>query len=378
LLIAAGLFLGTFRNLKAIDLGFRPQGVAAFDVSFPRGTEAVEVRRVYERIRDNLKNAPGVINSSYVWPSVYSRERRSRGVAVEGRPFLPEQRDFACGVSVGPGFFETVGTVLVAGRYLDDRDQASGPPVMVINQSFASAYFGGASSLGRHVIVDGAPAQNWTIVGVVRDSKHYGVREDICRTTYVPSSQAPQGNAYSAHGMGSFLIRTSEDSHSTAAAVRAAISAAGGGVQVEGFQPLETIVDDMVSQERTIAELSGVFAILALALAAVGLYGVTAYGVSRRTAELGIRMALGAAPGDVQWFVLTETAYLTAIGIVLGIAAALLLTRLTSNLLYGVKATDAMVFGVSALVLAAVATLAGQLPARRASRIDPMVALRHE
>jgi predicted permease len=378
LLIAGGLFLGTIRNLKATNLGFRPDSVAGFDVSFPRGTAAAEIRRVYERIRDNLKNAPGVISASHVWPSVYSRERWRRGVAVEGRPFLPDQRDFACGVSVGPEFFETMGMVLVAGRYLDERDQTNAAAAIVVNQSFVSAYLAGASPLGRHVIVDGAPSQNWEIVGVVRDAKHYGVRESICRTTYVPAAQAPQWNAYSAQGLGSLLVRSSTDFRSAATVVRAAISTAGGGVQIEGLQPLEMIVDDMVNQEHMIAVLSGAFAVLALVLAAVGLYGVMAYGVSQRTSELGIRMALGAGPGDLQWLVLRETAQLILVGVTVGIAAALLLTRLTSNLLYGVKPTDAMIFGASALLLTAVAVLAGHLPARRASRIDPMVALRHE
>lgn len=378
LLIAAGLFLGTIRNLQRTDLGFQPQGVAAFDLSFPLGTADADVRRGYERIRDNLRVSPGVRSASYVWPSVYSHGRWIRGVTVEGRPFLPEQRDFACGVSVGADFFETMGMRLVAGRYLDERDQLSGAPVMVVNQSFASAYFSGGSPLGRHVIVDGAPVQNWTIVGVVRDAKHYGVREDICRTTYVPAGQAPQVNAYSAQGLGTFLIRTSEGFRGTAAVVRGAIAAAAGGAQVDRLQPLQTIVNDMVSQERTIAVLSAVFAALALVLAAIGLYGVMAYGISRRTGELGIRMALGAAASDVQWLVLRETAYLVAIGLVVGLAAAFFLTRLTSSLLYGVKATDPVVFGVSAFVLTAVAALAGQAPARRASRVDPMVALRHE
>jgi predicted permease len=378
LLIAAGLFLGTIRNLKATDLGFRPESVTAFDVSFPRDTEPRQIRQAYERILDHIKNAPSVVAVSHVWPSVYSRFRWQRGVAIEGRPFLANQRDFACGVSVGPEFFETLGMSLVAGRYLNPRDQMSASPAMVVNESFASAYFAGVSPLGRHVVVDGAPSENWEVVGVVRDAKHYGVREKVCRTTYVPAGQAPQWNAYAAQGIGSFLLRTSADLPSTAETVRAAISSAGGGVQMEALQPLETAVDDMVNQDHMLAILSSVFAALALVLAAIGLYGVMAYGVSQRTSELGIRMALGATPGGVQRLVMKQTAQLVLLGVGAGIAAALPLGRLAASLLYGVKPGDEMIFAASVLVLTAAAGLAGYLPAVQASRVDPAVALRRE
>jgi predicted permease len=378
LLVAAGLFIGTIRNLKATDLGFRPERVTAFDVSFPRGTDSSQIRQAYAKTLDHLKNAPRVVAVSHVWPSVYNRSRWQRGVVVEGRPFLADQRDFACGVSVGPAFFEILGMSLVAGRYLDTRDQISAAPAMVVNESFASAYFAGASPLGRHVVIDGAPAQNWEVVGVVRDAKHYGVREKICRTTYVPARQAPQWNAYTAQGAGSFLIRTSGDSPSTTEAIRAAISFAGGGMQMEALQPLETAVDDMVNQEHMVAVLSSLFAGLALVLAAIGLYGVMAYSVSQRTSELGIRMALGATPGEVQRLVLKQTAQLIPIGVGAGIAAAIPLARLTSSLLYGVKPGDETIFAASALVLTAAAALAGYLPALEASRVDPVVALRRE
>jgi predicted permease len=378
LLVTAGLFLGTIRNLKATDLGFRPERVTTFDVSFPRGTESSQIRQAYARILSLLKHAPGVVAVSHVWPSVDSRNYWQRGVVVEGRPFLPNQRDFACGVSVGPEFFETLGMRLVAGRYLNERDQVSAAPAMVVNESFASAYFAGLSALGRHVVVDGAPSQNWEVVGVVRDAKHYGVRKDVCRPTYVPAGQAPKWNAYTAQGRGSFLVRTPAESPSTAQSIRTSIASVGGGVQMEALQPLEAAVDDMVNQEHMLAVLSTVFAALALVLAAIGLYGVMAYGVSRRTGELGIRMALGATPGGVQWLVLKQTAQLILIGVGVGVAAALPLARLTSSLLYGVKPADEMIFAASTLVLMAAGAFAGYLPAVRASRVDPVVALRHE
>ena len=232
--------------------------------------------------------------------------------------------------------------------------------------------------MGRHVIVDGAPAQNWEIVGIVRDAKHYGVRENVCRTTYVPAGAAPNGNAYGSQGLGSFLLRAPAALPSTAASIHAAVSSAGSGAQVESLQPLETAVDDMVSQEHMLAVLSATFAMLALALAAIGLYGVMAYSVSQRTGELGIRVALGATPGEVQWLVLKQTAQLVLTGVGVGIAAALPLTRLTSNLLYGVKPSDERVFVASTVVLMVTAMGAAYLPALRASRVDAAVALRGE
>jgi predicted permease len=379
LLIGAGLFLVTIRNLKTTDLGFRPEGVVGFDLSFPRGTSAHQISEVYTRVRENLKGSIGVDDVSYVWPSVYSRGAVwKRGITVEGRALATDQRDFACGVSVGPEFFETMKIGLVAGRYLDERDQSSATPAMVVNESFASAYLAGALQVGRHVVVDGAPSKTWEIVGIVRNAKHYGVREKVCNTTYVPAGQAPPSNAFASQGFGSFLLRTSANRFSIGPGVRAAVSTAGGGAQIEEIQPLETIVNDMIGQEYMIAVLATGLAVLALVLAAIGLYGVMAYNVSRRTGELGIRMALGAAPGDVQRLVLTETARFVALGVGLGMAAALFLTRFTSNLLYGVRPTDQLIFGAAAVLLATVAGAAAHVPARRASRLDPMIALRHE
>jgi predicted permease len=379
LLIGAGLFLATIRNLKATDLGFRPESVVGFDVSFRRGTTGDEVRQAYMRIRENLKGSAGVENVSFVWPSVYSRGLGwRRGVTVEGRALPAGRRDFACGVSVGPEFFETTRVGLLAGRLLDERDQYSATPAMVVNESFASAYLTGGPRIGRHVVVDGAPSKTWEIVGIVRDAKHYGVREKVCSTTYVPAGQAPASNAYASQGFGSFLLRTGAGTTAIGARVRAAVSAAGGGAQIEDIQPLEAIVDDMIGEEYMITVLATALAILALVLAAIGLFGVTAYSVSRRTGELGIRMALGAAPADVRGLVLTETTQLVAIGIGCGLAAALLLTSFAKNLLYGVRPTDQLIFAASATLLATVAAVAAYLPARRASQIDPMTALRHE
>jgi predicted permease len=377
LLIGAGLFLGTIRNLKAADLGFRVDGVLGFDVSVWNGTPKDRIQQSYAQIRDNIRRSPGVSAASYVWPSVYDHGYWSTGVAVEGRPGGPGNWiDSACAISVGPEFFETLEIGLVAGRYLDERDQDGVASVAVINESFAKAYFDGSSPIGRHVTQDGPSRVTREIVGVVRDAKHRGVREPVCRMEYLPAAHAD--NAYGDQGHGSFIVRTAGPSPAIEPFIRTAVSAVGGGAQIEQLQPFENIVDAMISQERMIATLSSVFGLVALALAAIGLYGVMTYAVAKRTREFGVRMALGARPYDVQGLVLKETAQCVLIGLVTGVPAALTLTRLISTMLYGVGATDLAIFSFAAAVLAAVAVLAGCLPAWAASRIDPVIALRQE
>jgi predicted permease len=378
LLVGAGLFLGTIRNLKATNLGFHPESITSFDVSFARTVTPDRVARGYDQIRKNLESAPGVMTVSYAWPSVYSKFRWSRGIKVDGTS-PGWSKSFACGVSVGPDFFETLGMGLKAGRFLNEQDQTGAALNTVVNQSFVQANFGSISPVGRQVVIDGFPtARTWTIVGVVPDAKHYGVREKVCPTTYVPAAHASSWNAFGGQGIGSFLVRSDAQLAPQEGFIRAAVGAVGGGAQIEQMQPLETIVNDMVTQERIMASLCTVFSLIAIVLAAIGLYGVVAYGVSQRTAELGIRIALGAQRWSVVRLVLHETAQLVLLGTVIGVVAAFGLTRLVASMLYGVRPDDMGFFAGATALLAMVAAGAGYLPARRAARIDPMIAIRHE
>ena len=204
LLVGAGLFLGTIRNLKAADLGFHAESVTSFDVSFPRMVTPDRVEKGFDQIRQNLAVAPGVVTASYVWPRVHSSFRWSRGIKIDGPSATGGQKVFACGVSVGPDFFETLGMGLIGGRYLTAQDQTGTAMNTVVNQSFVRANFGSISPIGREILVDGSPAQTWTIVGVVPDAKHYGVRTKVCPTTYVPATQAPQANASVHRGLAAF------------------------------------------------------------------------------------------------------------------------------------------------------------------------------
>ena len=375
LLIGAGLFLGTLHNLKTSDLGLRPENVVTFDLSFPKATSKDHLRQTYTQIKERLEAHPGVLVASYAWPGIYGHGGWSNGIEVEGRATEPGEDNEAGVISAGPGFFESIGLGLLQGRYLDSRDLADSPAVAVVNESFARHYFAARSPIGRRIKLGGEPKVMREIVGVVHDAKHYGVRERTWRMVYVPwYSHASEG--------GGFYVRSGLNPRLLSDIIRNEVTATDNAAQVEQIRPLETAIDDMISQERMLAMLSSVFAALAAALTAIGLYGVMAYSVSRRTNEFGIRMALGAQRKDVQALVLRQTAPLVLFGAVIGVAAAVGLTRALSavimGMLYGIKATDIAVFAGATLSLVVIALLAAFLPARRASRIDPMVALRYE
>ena len=366
LLVGAGLFLETLHNLKTADLGFRPENVVMFSLSFPKATAEERQRQDCAEIKKRLESHAGVIVASYARGGVYGDGGWSGGVEVLGRPTPGEDNDVGL-IAGGPGFFESIGLGLLQGRYLSSQDLAENPPVAVVNESFARHYFGGDSAIGQRIKLRTVRE----IVGVVRDARHYGVRARIWRMVYLPALEGD-----------SFFVRTNLNGKLLSGLIRADVAATDKIPEVEDIRPLESAIDDMVSQEHLTAILSSIFAALACLLAAIGLYGVVAYGVSRRTNEFGIRMALGASRSDIWELVLWQTFPFVLGGVAAGVAVALGLTRALSaviaGMLYGVKQTDIAILAAATLLLVAVALLAAFLPARRASRIDPMVALRYE
>ncbi|HEV2196197.1 MAG TPA: ABC transporter permease [Candidatus Acidoferrum sp.] len=367
LLVGAGLFLETLHNLKTTDLGFRPENVVTFGLSFPRATSKDRQRQDCAEIKKRLESHTGVSVASYSRPGIYEDGGWSGGVEVLGRPTPGEDNDVGL-IAGGPGFFESIGLGLLQGRYLNDHDLAENPPVAVVNESFARHYFGGDSAIGQHIKLGGIVRQ---IVGVVRDARHYGVRQRIWRMVYLPAQEGE-----------SFFVRTNLNGKLLSGLIRADVAATDKIPEVEDVRPLEAAIDDMVSQEHLTAILSSIFAVLACLLAAIGLYGVVAYGVSRRTNEFGIRMALGAGPSDIWELVLWQTVPFILGGIAAGVAVALGLTRalsaLIAGMLYGVKQTDIATLAVAITVLVAIALVSAFLPAWRASRVDPITALRYE
>src|SRR5437868_3547820 len=367
LLVGAGLFVETLHNLKSSDLGFNAEHVMTFDLSYPKGTSQDRLHQACVEIKQRLESHPGVIVASYA-SGVYGDGGWSGSVDVIGNPSPGKDNDVGL-ISAGPGFFEAIGLGLLQGRYLSSQDQPEKPPVAVVNESFARHYFGSNSAIGQHIKVE--PQIIREIVGVVRDAKHYGVRERVWRLVYL---KVRNGD--------SFLVREAIDTRLLSGAIRADVAASDKVLQIEELQPLETVVNDMISQERLTALLSSAFGLLACLIAAIGLYGVVAYGVSRRTNEFGIRVALGAQRGDIRTLVLRQTLAVILSGVAIGIGGALVVVRLLSStingMLYGIKPTDISLFMGATISLVAIALLAAFLPARRASRVDPMVALRYE
>jgi len=369
LLVGAGLFVDTLHNLKSSDLGFHAENVVTFDLSYPKGTSDDRLRQACGEIKQRLESRPGVIVASY-GSSVYGDGGWSGSVDVIGSSSAGKDNDVGL-ISAGPGFFEAIGLGLLQGRYLSSQDQAEKPPVAVVNESFARHYFGSNSAIGQRIKLGFEPRIIREIVGVVHDAKHYGVRERVWRMVYLPARKGD-----------SFFVRANLNTQLLVGMIRAEVAASDRILQVQEIRPFETVLNDMISQERLTALLSSAFGVLACLIAAIGLYGVVAYSVSRRTNEFGIRMALGAQRGDIRTLVLRQTLAVILCGVAIGIGGALVVVRSLSStingMLYGIKPTDISLFMGATISLVAIALLAAFLPARRASRVDPMVALRYE
>jgi predicted permease len=261
---------------------------------------------------------------------------------------------------------------LKLGRGIEDRDRRGGTKVAVINERLAQIHFPNQSPIGRRFRVDAGPlAADYEVIGVVANTKFHALRRDFGPGFYAAWDQHQD----EAEGM-SFVIRMDRMSSSIAAAVRQAVADVDPAVPVLNLMTIEDHIDESLKQERLFAQLSTVFGLLALVLASVGLYGVRSYSVSRRTSEIGVRMALGASRAEITAWVMRETAGLTIVGVLIGIIAGLGATRLIRSMLYGLEPHDPAIFAGAAALLAVVAAVAGYLPARRASRVDPMVALR--
>lgn len=371
LLVGAGLFIGTLRHLQLADLGFRADHVLAVDLSFPRETPRDRMREAYTRILENLEAQPGVAAASYAWPDIYNRGGWSGGVTVEGRASRAGEDNEACLIAAGPGFFETMRIGLLQGRYLAHQDQPQSPRVAVVNESFARAFFGDRPPLGHHLTLAGEPNAAREIVGVVRDARHYGVREKPCRMVYMPALQTGDF-------MGGSLFLRGDNPQMLSSIARSRIPRAGGSTRIERIRPFQSTVDDLIAKEKLLAVLSGAFAVLALVLACVGLYGVMTYQLWRRTGEMGIRIALGATSGELLRLVARETLWIVCAGVLLGLPAAMALSRLVLSMLYGVRPMEPRILAGAMLLFGMVAGLAAYLPARRASHTDPMAALRHD
>lgn len=376
LLVAAGLFLGTLRNLLSANLGFNPQNVLLVNARFQENTVPKERRPgIQDEIVRRLRALPGVVAAASSLRTPITNYGWNEMVQPEG--YRPKSRmDTLLWLNrVSPRYFSTMNTPVLLGRDFAERDSSKTPRVVIIGESTARHFWGTANPLGK-TIGFGVPGggdkkELYQVVGVVKDSKYQRINEQERHTAFVPSGQDADPAARVI-----FEVRFSGTTPPVAA-VRDTIASANSSMSLT-FQNLETQVNESVGQQKLIALLSTAFGLLALALAVVGLYGVTAYGVSRRRNEIGVRIAMGATRGSVILLAMGDVARVLAIGIAVGVAASLVVGRFVTSLLYGVRPNDPRALAGPALVLAACAFFAAYLPAKKAADIDPMAALREE
>jgi len=375
LLIGAGLFLQSLRNLKTLNPGFEVRNVLAFDVDPTLNRYDLKwTMDYYRRLRDRLSALPGVESHSFAVVPVLEDNEWDNWVTIEGYSVKEDERPDPHMQFCSPGFFQTLKIPVLLGRDFTDRDVAGAPKVGIVNQKFVKRYFGDAAPLGRHVGlgIDPGTKLDIQIVGVVGDTKYENMRDEIPYELYVPSAQQGFANG------GTVYVRARSDPANLFNTLRAAVRGVDAGVPMYDMRTLDNQVQISLLTERLLATLSSVFGCLATLLAALGLYGVMAFMVARRTREIGIRMALGAGQGSVVWMVLRETLTLAGIGVSIGLAGAYAVTRLIQTQLFGVQPTDLLTMATASLGIAAVTALAGYIPARRATGIDPMSALRWE
>ena len=371
LLICAGLFMRSLRAASTSDPGFDAENVLF--LTMERGGEKKgreEQALFYRRVQEQVSALPGVrsVALSYIVPISGGGMRTS--VWIEGyQPKPNEDTELNTNV-VSPNYFSTIGIPLKQGRDFNAADTANAPGVVIVNEEFARRYFPGANPLGKRVRTD--PEGPYSeVIGVAQNAKYRGLREEPLSFFYTPLAQDAESTM-------TLFVRTNGDPLAALPSVRGELMSLDKTLTLYQINTLSSHLDAALSADRLIAALLGVFGIAALLLAAVGLYGVMSYAVARRTHEIGVRMALGAQTGDIIKMVLRQGLMLIAAGGVIGLAAALVLTRLMSSLLFGVSATDPLTFVGITLLLGCVALLACYLPARRATKVDPMVALRYE
>jgi predicted permease len=379
LLVGAGLLIRSFVRLQQVSPGFEPRGVLAMQVSLPPTKYREQAQRVLfdRQVLEAVRALPGVKSAATITTLPMSGSNQSGSFQIEGRPVAPgESSPHGDRWMPSDDYFQTMGIPLVKGRFFDARDTAEAPGVAIVSEALARKYWPNEDPVGRRITFENLPdsqTPRWReIVGVVGHVRNEGLEGESRGQYYVPYAQRATGtNLFIA-------VRTDADPAPLAPAVRGAVANVDRDLPVYRVTTMETLVAESLMQRRFSMFLFGVFAALAMVLAVVGLYGVMSYGVAQRTHEIGLRMALGAQSRDVLRMVVGQGMVLVLVGLGIGLLGALLLTRLMSSLLFGVSAADPLTYAGIALLLGAVAFLASYLPARRATKVDPMVALRYE
>jgi putative ABC transport system permease protein len=376
LLVGAGLLVRSFWRLQRVDPGFRPDHLLTLRLSlsgsnYTTGAQAVSF---FERLQERLAALPGVVAVSAATDVMLPKLANSAGFTIEGRPRDPNEQGLELPIdTVLPNYFQTMGVQLLKGRTFTAQDTRESPRVTIVNETFAKRYFPDEDPIGKRFTF-GRPGPNtrWiTIVGVVRDTKRQGVERPIRIESWMPLAQRPSGSM-------ELVLRTTGDPLLLSNAVRKAVWSIDSDMPIPTIRTMEQVMSERVAQRRLNMVLLGLFASVALILSAVGIYGVMSYTVTQRTHEIGIRMALGAQSGDVIGLVLKQGIALTLVGVAIGLIATFMLTRLMASLLFDVGARDPITFAAIAALLTGVALVACWIPARRTTKVDPMVALRYE
>ena len=376
LLVGAGLFLRTLTNLRHVDIGFNPQNLLLFRVN-PSLNRYDEKRTLalYREMLERLRSVPGVSAVAMSAPALLTGNVNGTSIFVHGRTYAPDVRDRDNNINrlvVSPNFFDVMGIPVLSGRGVTERDSETAPKVVVINQAAAKKYFANENPVGQRMGSNLETASQLEIVGVVRDVKYDSVRDAAPPTMFVPYMQTRVGSPV-------FEVRTSQGAAgAVTGAVREAVRQIDQNLPMMDVSTQLEQVEMRFQQEKFFAQAYTLFGVVALLLASLGLFGLMSYNVARRTNEIGIRMALGAQRHDVLRLVMRESMLLVIIGVSAGLAIALFAGRFVATLLYGVPPTDALALALAIFVMIVVSAIAGYIPARRASRVDPMVALHYE
>jgi len=372
LLIASGLLLRNFAQLRSGNPGFDPHNLLTLNVALPpaRYSKPAQMAAFFSELVRQVRAVPGVRSAAGSSALPVNPSRFSPALP-EGQPQLPLSQRPVFNIQMsGPGYAGTLRIPVVRGREFTERDDAHAPLVAMVNQSLARRYWPNENAVGKHILLGRIP-QPLEVVGVLGDVRNLGVAADVGLEIYIPFAQRPWANI-------NLIVRTAGDPHAFVSAVRARVLSIDADQPVTAVQTMEELLETGAAQSRFTASLLGALSGTALLLAVVGIYSVIAYSVAERTHEMGIRIALGAEPADILRLVLRQGLLLAVSGIVIGVAASFALTRLMASLLYHVSVTDPATFAIGSLLFAAVALLASYLPARRATRVDPMAALRND
>jgi putative ABC transport system permease protein len=376
LLVGAGLLIRSFMRLQQFELGFNPENLLTMRIQLPASKykDGKQVASFYQQLLERIDAVPGVQSAGAIASVFLTDTPNSTNFSIEGRPVATGAESIEVPLdSVSNDYFKVMGIPLLAGREFNDHDVKGSTPVAIINRTFAERFFPGEDPIGkRYVYGRPDPKNDWiTIVGIVGDMRRTGFDRPVRPETFLPEAQFTD-NALT------IVARTTGDPAALAAALRSEVWAIDKDQSVYEVKTMRETLAEMLSQRRFNMLLLGIFAAVALTLAAVGIYGVMSYAVAERTHEIGLRMALGAQTGDVLGLIVRQGMLLAVTGLFVGLVASFALTRLMSALLYGVSATDPLTFIVIPVALTGVALGACLVPARRAIKVDPMIALRYE